>query len=77
MRLFLLVLLLSALTTAGFVGGLRAWSGWEMGVHLWIALGLGSFLSLGLGGGLTALMFHSARQGYDDRIELDQGGEPD
>jgi hypothetical protein len=77
MRLFLLVLLLSALATAGFIGGLLAWSGWAMGRHLWIALGLGTFLSLALGGGLMTLVFHSARHGYDDRIELDPEGEPD
>lgn len=75
MKLLLLVLLLSAIATAVFIAGLRAWAGWEMGVHLWIALGLGTFVSLALGGGLTTLMVHSARQGYDDRIELDRGEE--
>jgi hypothetical protein len=42
-----------------------------MSVHGWIALGLGTFLSLAVGGGLMALVFYSARKGYDDRIEVD------
>ena len=37
----------------------------------WIALGLGVVLSLALGIGLMLLVFHSARHGYDDRIERD------
>jgi flagellar basal body-associated protein FliL len=39
----------------------------EIGVHGWIALGLGIVLTFGLGAGLMALMFFSARRGYDDR----------
>jgi hypothetical protein len=42
-----------------------------MSTHGWIALILGTLLSLALGGGLMALVFHSARKGYDDRIEAD------
>lgn len=42
-----------------------------MSVHGWIALGLGSVLSLVVGIGLMMLVFHSARAGYDDRIEID------
>jgi hypothetical protein len=42
-----------------------------MSIHGWIALGLGTFLSLAVGGGLMALVFYSARKGYDDRIEID------
>jgi len=40
-------------------------------VHGWIALILCTIFSLGLGGGLMALVFHSAHKGYDDRIEVD------
>lgn len=48
-----------------------AWQGFtsvdiDIGVHGWIALGLGSFFSLIVGGGLMALVFFSSRHGYDD-----------
>ena len=49
-------------------------SGWDssyMSIHGWIALSLGTFLSLAVGGGLMALVFYSARKGYDDRIEVE------
>jgi hypothetical protein len=39
----------------------------EIGVHGLIALGLGAGLTFLLGAGLMALMFFSARRGYDDR----------
>jgi hypothetical protein len=39
----------------------------EIGVHGLIALGLGAVLTFGLGAGLMALMFFSARRGYDER----------
>lgn len=39
----------------------------EMGMHGWIALVLGALATLLLGAGLMALVFHSARRGYDDR----------
>ncbi len=41
-----------------------------MGVHGYVAMGLGVVLSLLLGGGLMALAFYSSRRGYDD----DQNG---
>jgi hypothetical protein len=53
-------------------GGLAFWV-WrelgevEIGVHGLIALGLGAVLTFGLGAGLMALMFFSARRGYDER----------
>ena len=43
----------------------------------WIAAAVGSTLALvgarrkDVGGGLMALVFHSARKGYDDRIQID------
>jgi len=36
-----------------------------------IAMIAGTVLSLLVGGGLMALVFHSARQGYDDRIQAE------
>jgi ABC-type multidrug transport system permease subunit len=40
-------------------------------IHMWIAMGLGSVLSLGLGAGLMALSFHSNARGYDDAASGD------
>jgi hypothetical protein len=39
----------------------------EIGAHGLIAIGLGAGLTFLLGAGLMALMFFSARRGYDDR----------
>jgi hypothetical protein len=38
-----------------------------IGTHGWIALGLGAALTFLVGAGLMALMFFSARRGYDER----------
>jgi hypothetical protein len=39
----------------------------EMGVHGWVALGLGVGLSIIVGAGLMTLLFFSSRHGYDER----------
>jgi hypothetical protein len=39
----------------------------EIGMHGWIALGLGAAFTFLVGAGLMALMFFSARRGYDER----------
>jgi hypothetical protein len=39
----------------------------EIGMHGWIALGLGAGLTFLVGAGLMALMFFSERRGYDER----------
>ncbi len=36
--------------------------------HGWLALGLGAGLTMALGVGLMALVFFSARRGYDDQV---------
>lgn len=72
MKTFLLVVVLGGILAAVMFGVLSGWDASAMSVHGWIALGLGTFLSLALGGGLMALVFHSARKGYDDRIEVDR-----
>jgi hypothetical protein len=59
--LALLVLSLAGLAVASTHGGLPAIS-----MHGWIALGLGTVLSLVVGVGLMALVFYSARRGFDD-----------
>ncbi|MEM7226081.1 MAG: hypothetical protein AAF495_24090 [Pseudomonadota bacterium] len=40
----------------------------EMSIHGYIALGLGAFFSLALGGGLMFLVFYSNRHGHDDDV---------
>jgi len=46
----------------------RAWVGvdTEMSGHGWFAMGLGVGFSILVGAGLMALVFFSARRGYDD-----------
>lgn len=63
-------LLLAAFLVVAVVISALAWRALgdvEMGLHGWIALALGALVTLLLGGGLMALVFHSARRGYDDR----------
>lgn len=71
MKVFLLVISLGGILAAATFGVLTHWDASAMSIHGWIALCLGTFLSLAVGGGLMALVFHSARHGYDDRIEVD------
>lgn len=71
MKAFLLTMTLGGILAAVLFGALTGWDSSAMSVHGWIALGIGTFLSLAVGGGLMALVFYSARKGYDDRIELD------
>jgi hypothetical protein len=72
MKVFLLTLVLGGLLAAVMFGVLTGWDSSAMSIHGWIALTLGTVLSLAVGGGLMALVFHSARRGYDDRIEMDR-----
>lgn len=67
-RLLLPVILLALLAIAGMAAA-TIWSGMadiRLGVHGWIALGLGVFFTLAIGGGLMALVFYSSRRGFDD-----------
>jgi hypothetical protein len=49
----------------------------EIGMHGWIALGLGAALTFLIGAGLMALMFFSARRGYDERAHQADRGHAD
>jgi hypothetical protein len=71
MKFFLLAIGLGGLLAFVLFGTLSGWDASAMSIHGWIALSLGTFLSLAVGGGLMALVFYSARKGYDDRIEVD------
>ncbi len=71
MKVFLLTLSLGGILAVVMFGVLTNWNASAMNIHGWIALFFGTFLSLAVGGGLMALVFYSARKGYDDRIEVD------
>jgi hypothetical protein len=65
--------LLGLLVAAGIVGyvGWQQLSDVEMGLHGFIALGLGVGLSILLWVGLMTLVFYSSRRGYDDEAGRD------
>jgi fatty acid desaturase len=68
---FVLVALLGLLILAA-VASFWAWQEVgevAIGLHGWIALGLGVVLTFLVGAGLMALMFFSARRGYDERAQ--------
>jgi hypothetical protein len=71
MKTALLALVLIALLAVVLFGVLSDWDASAMSVHGWIALTIGTVLSLLVGGGLMALVFYSARHGYDDRIDVE------
>ena len=71
MKVFLLTVSLGGILALVMFVVLSNWDASAMSTHGWIALLHGTLLSLALGGGLMALVFHSARKGYDDRIEID------
>ncbi len=71
MKSALLLLFLGGVLAAVVYMVAKDWDPSAMSVHGWIALAAGSVLSLLVGGGLMALVFYSARKGYDDRIDLD------
>jgi len=70
--------ILLTLGSLGAILGLAIWFafvGWtgvgvethaDIAVHGYIAMGLGVALSILVGGGLMALVFHSARHGHDN-----------
>ena len=71
MKVFLLTLSLGGILAMVMFGFLSGWDPSYMSVHGWIALILCTIFTLGIGGGLMALVFHSANKGYDDRIDVD------
>lgn len=72
MKVFLLTLSLGSILAVVLFGALTDWDASAMSIHGWIALTLGTVLSLAVGGGLMALVFHSARKGYDDRVHFER-----
>lgn len=64
---FLGLLLIASL--AGFVSIFLIGRFPVISMHGWIAMGLGTVLSLALGFGLMWLSFYSSRHGFDDRAD--------
>lgn len=77
-QLFILGALILLLILTGFwaVSVWNASNDVPMDKHGWIALGLGTFFSIIIGGGLMALMFFSNRRGYDDAADPFRKREP-
>ncbi|MBS0385954.1 MAG: hypothetical protein JSS00_11455 [Proteobacteria bacterium] len=71
MKVFLLTISLGGILAMVMFGFLADWDPSYMSFNGWIALMLCTIFTLGVGGGLMALVFHSARHGYDDQIEVD------
>jgi hypothetical protein len=71
MKTTLLVVVWTGLLVAACAVALHLWlelGDVSLGVHGWLALGLGVGASLILGVGLMMLVFRSARRGYDDDV---------
>ncbi|WP_395645040.1 hypothetical protein [Terricaulis sp.] len=77
LKTFLLIVFWGAILAIVTFGVLTDWDASAMSVHGWIALTLGTVLSLVVGAGLMSLVFYSARKGYDDRIEVDTSADQD
>jgi NADH:ubiquinone oxidoreductase subunit 5 (subunit L)/multisubunit Na+/H+ antiporter MnhA subunit len=74
------IIVLLGLLILAIVIGFWAWQqigSVEIGTHGWIALGLGALLTFAVGAGLMALMFFSARRGYDERAHQANRGHAD
>jgi len=70
-KIFLLTISLGSILAVVMFGFLTSWDPSAISFHGWIALMLCTIFSLGIGGGLMALVFHSAHKGYDDQIKVD------
>lgn len=75
MKTALLIVVLGGFLVAVFALAFADFDASVISFHGWVALGLGTVLSLALGCGLMALVFFSARRGYDDRVARDDEGE--
>lgn len=65
LSIFAAVIVLS-LCAVFMIFGMIKLAGVEMSVHGWVALGLGTAVSLALGGALSAALIISRRRGYDE-----------
>ncbi len=78
MRKTVLIILAATITliaTFTGVGYLWSQSGLHLGLHGWIAYGLGCFASIALSIGLFYLTFRSSRSGHDDLVSREFEGD--
>jgi hypothetical protein len=68
-KMFVLVVVLGGALAVTLFSVIAGFDGSAISLPVWIALGLATLLSLGLAGGLMALMHYSARHGYDDHFQ--------
>lgn len=64
-------ILLAVLLAAALIFAAAGWARTEgLNMSIWgiMALVLGSLLTVAIGGGLMALLFYSARAGYDEQV---------
>lgn len=67
-----------SMCAAFVIFGMVKLSGVDMTMHGWIALGLGSTVSLALGGVLSAVLIISRRRGFDEAAwDASRHSEPD
>jgi NADH:ubiquinone oxidoreductase subunit 6 (subunit J) len=71
MKTLILVVVLGGALAFTLVWAISGFDGSNISAHGWMALALGTVFSLALAGGLMALVFHSARRGYDDQPPSD------
>lgn len=67
--LFAMLGALLLLSVAGFWIALTHGKIPHISVHGWIAMSIGIFFSVAIGGGLMWLSFYSSRNGFDDRAD--------
>lgn len=69
-----LLLVLLALLVGAIKFAISVWTSEqaELPPFIWVALAAGVFFSLLVGVGLMALLFYSARAGYDESPEIEQ-----
>lgn len=73
MKAYVLIAILLAILAAAIWAGYQMWTmmpGVEMSGHGQLAMVLGIFFSLLVGGGLMALLFYSSRHGYDEAADF-------
>lgn len=77
MKIAAIVVALIALLVGSVAAMAYLWRGAAIEISLfgWIVIGAGSALSIGLGVGLMALSFLSARRGFDERAHQREPGD--
>jgi hypothetical protein len=69
MKVALTIGVLGIFLVVSAIYSFRIWNAGEtsLGMHGWIAIGIGVVVTFGVGAGLMTLVFYSSRKGYDER----------